>query len=68
MQALVDDVIAFNQTSCALSNFPSEHKLSREYLQAIMQDIAAAWREFSLSANGLLLEKMRQVGAQEKIG
>jgi monoamine oxidase len=68
MQALIDDVIAFNQTSCALSNFPSEHKLSRDYLQAIMQDIAAAWREFSLSANRLLLEKTRQSGAQEKIG
>lgn len=68
MQALIDDVIAFNQTSCALSNFPGEHKLSKDYLQAIMQDIAAAWREFSLSANRLLLEKTRQAGAQEKIG
>ena len=68
MQALVDDVIAFNQTSCALSNFPGEHKLSKDYLQAIMQDIAAAWREFSLAANRLLLEKMAQAGAQEKIG
>jgi monoamine oxidase len=57
MQALLDDVIAFNQTSCALSNFPDEHKPSKEYVQAILRDVAAAWREFSLSANRMLLAK-----------
>ena len=31
MQALLDDVIAFNATSCALSNFPDEHHLSKDY-------------------------------------
>jgi monoamine oxidase len=68
MQAIIDDVVAYNQTSCALSNFPSEHRLSKEYTQAIMQDIAAAWREFSLSANRLLLEKKNGQRTQEKIG
>jgi monoamine oxidase len=57
MQSVVDDVVAFNRTSCALSNFPDEHHLSRDYLQAILRDIAAAWLEFSLSANRLLLAK-----------
>ncbi|MFG1461897.1 FAD-dependent oxidoreductase [Xanthobacter sp. DSM 24535] len=57
MQALVDDVIAFNRTSCALSNFPDEHQLSKDYVQAILRDIAAAWQEFSLAANRLLLAK-----------
>ena len=57
MQSLLDDVIAFNRTSCALSNFPDEHHLSKEYLQTILRDIAAAWQEFSLSANRLLLAK-----------
>jgi len=66
MQAAVDDVIAFNRTSCALSNFPGEHHLSKDYLQVIMQDIAAAWREFSLSANRLLLEKKNAQFTQEK--
>ena len=32
MQSVLDDVKAFNRTSCALSNFPDEHHLSREYL------------------------------------
>ncbi len=57
MQSLMDDVIAFNRTSCALSNFPDEHRLSEEYTQVILRDIAAAWQEFSLSANRLLLAK-----------
>lgn len=60
MQSLIDDVIAFNRTSCALSNFPDEHHPPREYMQTIMRDIAAAWREFSLSANALLLAKRQQ--------
>ena len=57
MQSLLDDVVAFNRTSCALSNFPDEHHLSKEYVQTILRDIAAAWQEFSLSANRLLLAK-----------
>lgn len=57
MQSVFDDVIAFNRTSCALSNFPDEHQLSREYRQAILRDIAAAWLEFSLAANRLLVTK-----------
>lgn len=66
MQAIIDDVVAFNRTSCALSNFPGEHHLSKDYLQVIMQDIAAAWREFSLSANRMLLEKKNAQFTQEK--
>ena len=68
MQTVIDDVIAFNQTSCALSNFPGEHHLSKDYIQVIMQDIAAAWREFSLSANRLLLEKKSRQHMQENAG
>lgn len=57
MQSVLDDVTAFNRTSCALSNLPDEHHLSKEYLQVILRDIAAAWLEFSLSANRLLVAK-----------
>src|SRR5712691_2117430 len=57
MQSVFDDVIAFNRTSSALSNFPDEHHLSREYRQVILRDIAAAWLEFSLAANRLLVAK-----------
>ncbi len=57
LKNLVDDVIAFNRASCALSNFPSEHQLSGDYMQTILRDIAAAWQEFSLAANALLRAK-----------
>jgi monoamine oxidase len=64
MQSVLDDVIAFNRTSCALSNVPDEHQLSREYMQTILRDVAAAWQEFSLSANRLLLAKAGMVPAR----
>ena len=57
LQSLMDDVVAFNRTSCALSNFPEEHHPSKEYMQTILRDIAAAWQEFSLAANRVLLSK-----------
>lgn len=68
LQSMMDDVVAFNQTSCALSNFPDEHKLSREYIRVIMQDIAAAWREFSLEVNALLVAKRRETQKRETAG
>jgi monoamine oxidase len=55
---LLADVTNFNRTSCALSNFPDEHHIPKAYEQALLRDIAAAWREFSVSANGILLDKM----------
>lgn len=57
LQTHFDSVIAFNRTSCALSNFPEEHELSKAYTETILRDIAAAWQEFSLAANALLLSK-----------
>lgn len=66
LRRFMDDVAAFNRTSCALSNFPEEHHLSKAYEQAILRDIAAAWREFLLAANGALLA--RTAGAAERAG
>ncbi len=57
IQGLLDAAVHFNRTSCALSNFPGEHHLSKDYTQAILLDIAAARREFSLSANRVLIAK-----------
>jgi monoamine oxidase len=57
IQALLDAAIDFNQTSCALSNFPLEHRPSKEYVSTTLRDIAAAWREFSIAANSRLLAK-----------
>jgi len=64
MQSLLDDAVAFNRTSCALSNFPHDHKPSKDYVQTILRDVAAAWQEFSLAANRVLLAKARPATRQ----
>jgi monoamine oxidase len=53
-KALADEVLRFNATSCALSNFSDEHKPTPDYLRAITADLAAAWREFAWATNDLL--------------
>jgi len=57
IQFMIDAVVHYNRTSCALSNFPGEDKLGKDYLQAILRDIAAAWKEFCLSVNALFVSK-----------
>lgn len=64
LKTLIDSVVEYNRTSCALSNFPGEDKLSKDYFQAIMLDIAAAWKEFCLSLNALLLAKAPAMAAE----
>lgn len=64
LKTLIDSVVEYNRTSCALSNFPGEDKLNKDYLQAIMRDIAAAWKEFCLSLNALLLAKSPAMAAE----
>jgi monoamine oxidase len=54
---LLAEVVIFNNTSCALSNFPFEHRPSGEYLRTIRRDLAAAWQAFALAANERLLAK-----------
>jgi len=52
---LLDAALHFNGTSCALSNFPHEHRPDAQTLRAITLDLAAAWREFALELNARLL-------------
>lgn len=55
-----DELILFaadkHRTSCALSNFPDEHKPDRDYLQATRREIAELWQNFALDLNRHLLE------------
>ena len=55
--ALLEEVVQFNRGSCAISNFPGEHDPSQDYVDTIARDLAAAWREFAINANGVLLGK-----------
>jgi monoamine oxidase len=63
IQFLIDAVINYNRTSCALSNFPGEDKPSKDYMQAILRDIAAAWKEFCLSVNAFFIAKTPMLAA-----
>ena len=56
-KCLVNDALAFNASSCALSNFDTEHRPDADYLQAITVDLAAAWREFAWATNDLLCSR-----------
>jgi monoamine oxidase len=54
-QGLLDAALGFNATSCAVSNFPQEHRPDAQTLRAITLDLAAAWREFAVELNSRLL-------------
>lgn len=56
-----DEFLAFvvdkHRTSCALSNFPGEHKPDHAYVNQVKHGIAELWREFALNTNALCLER-----------
>ena len=54
---LLDEVLRFNRGSCAISNFPDEHTPESAYLEDIQRDMYAAWHEFVLAGNNILMQK-----------
>ncbi|MDD5275302.1 MAG: amine oxidase [Methylovulum sp.] len=56
----VDEFLLFvvdkHRTSCALSNFPDEHKPDKVYVNEVKRDIAGLWQNFALEANAYVLE------------
>jgi monoamine oxidase len=54
---IVEAAMEFNRGSCAISNFPQEQTPDEEYLNVIQRDLSAAWRDFALSVNDVLLAK-----------
>jgi monoamine oxidase len=59
-EALLDEALRFNRTSCAMSNFADEHLPSVDYQKAIHRDLAAAWKDFALTVNALLVDTSQQ--------
>jgi len=49
-------VVDKHRTSCALSNFPDEHKPDAVYVNAVRRDIAGLWQNFAVNANAYILE------------
>jgi monoamine oxidase len=60
---LLAEAIRFNGGSCALSNFPYEHRPDPAYVQTIRRDLAAAWKAFALDLNDCLHAKARAADA-----
>lgn len=56
----IDDFLLFvvdkHRTSCALSNFPDEHKPDKAYVNEVKRDIAGLWQHFALAVNSHFLE------------
>ncbi|MDD5580974.1 MAG: amine oxidase [Methylobacter sp.] len=56
----VDDFLLFvvdkHRTSCALSNFPDEHKPDKPYVNEVKREIAGLWQNFALNVNDYFLE------------
>jgi len=59
---LLAAALSFNGSSCALSNFPEEHRPDAALQRAITLDLAAAWREFALDVNARLLAASARAG------
>lgn len=57
---LIDDfltvVVDLHRTSCALSNFPDEHKPDRTYVNEVKREISGLWKNFALNVNAYFLE------------
>ena len=58
----VDEFLLFvvdkHRTSCALSNFPGEHKPDKTYVNEVMREIAGLWQNFALNVNAHFLESL----------
>lgn len=48
-------VVDKHRTSCALSNFPDEHKPDKTYVNEVRRDIAGLWQNFALDVNAHFL-------------
>ena len=59
-QGIIDEFLLFvvdkHRTSCALSNFPNEHKPDKDYVNDVKYGIAELWRNFALKTNRYFLE------------
>lgn len=59
-QGYSDEFLLFaveqHRTSCALSNFPDEHKPDQDYINHVKREIAKLWQAFALHTNAYFLE------------
>jgi monoamine oxidase len=56
----VSFVVEKHRTSCALSNFPDEHKPDTAYVNEVMREIACLWQSFAIKVNNYFLEQQAE--------
>ncbi len=49
---LIEYALKKHRTSCALSNFPDEHRPSNAYVDAVLQAMAVQWQQFESQVLG----------------
>ncbi|MDD4913616.1 MAG: hypothetical protein PHW13_01090 [Methylococcales bacterium] len=49
-----------HRTSCALSNFPDEHKPDVAYVNEVLREIASLWQNFAVRVNTYFLERQTE--------
>jgi len=49
-------VVEKHRTSCALSNFPTEHKPDKDYVDEVRRELALIWKDFALAVNEHFLQ------------
>ena len=54
---LLSYAVEKHRTSCALSNFPDEHKPDKAYVNDVKRDIGELWRNFALTINHHFLQQ-----------
>ena len=58
MEGLVDELLQYalkkHRSSCALSNFPTEHNPSREYIDEVVEELSNDFQAFALQLNTML--------------
>ena len=58
-KGMLDELLQYalqrHRTSCALSNFPDEHKPDEAYIAEVKNALAQEWREFALQVNAFMI-------------
>ena len=54
IEELIVYALQKHRTSCALSNFPDEHKPGQDYIAEVIEEASRDWSAFAVQVNNLL--------------
>ena len=62
VEELLQYALKKHNTSCALSNFPDEHKPSKTYITEVIEEAGKDWENFAMQVNDILTVASNHVG------